>query len=90
MNRDSFAEGLKPPADIHLRVRFAAVVPGMRFVRRFLRPFEDRQLRITAVDRDPSDRPLALLPANLTSIDRVNHQKPPVELLPNSATADSL
>jgi hypothetical protein len=56
-------------------MRFATVVAGVWRVSRLLRPFKDRQLCVAAVNRDPSDRPVALLPTNLTPINRVNHQK---------------
>lgn len=66
-------EGLKPAADIHLGVGFAAIVPGMGLVGRFLGPLENRELRIAAMDHDPPDRLIGLLTTNFTSIDRVNH-----------------
>jgi hypothetical protein len=67
------AERLEPPADIHLGVGFAAVVSGMGFIGRFLRPFENRELRVAAMDHDPPDWLIGLFTTNFTSIDRVNH-----------------
>jgi hypothetical protein len=64
---------LKPAADVHLRVRFAAVVPRVGRVGGFLRPFENRQLRVVAMDHDPAHRIVALLAANLTSINGADH-----------------
>ena len=58
-------------------MRLATVVPGMRRIRRFLRPLVYRELRVAAMDHDPSNRILALGAANFTSIDRVNHFRPP-------------
>jgi hypothetical protein len=55
-------------------MRFAAVVSRMGLIRRFLGPFEDRELGVTAVNHDPSDRPVTFLSANLTPIHRVNHK----------------
>lgn len=63
-------------------MRFATVVPSMRSVSRLFRPFEDGQLRVTAVDHDPSNGPFALLATNLTSINRVNHRFPSASTLP--------
>ena len=54
-------------------MRLAAIVPRMRRIGSFLRPLENRQLRIAAMDHDPPHRIVALSSANLTSINRVNH-----------------
>ena len=69
------AKRLEPAADVHLGVSFATIVPCMGLIGRFLRPFEDRQLRVAAMNHDPLDRPVRLFVANLTSIDRVNHSQ---------------
>jgi len=45
----------------------------VRSARGFLRPFENRKLRIAAMDHDPLHWVVALNPANLTSINRVDH-----------------
>ena len=55
----------------------SAVVPRAGRIGRFFVPLENRQLRVAAVDHDPSDRLLALLAANLTSINPVDHPEPP-------------
>lgn len=53
-------------------MRFAAIVSCMRNIRSFLGPLENRQLRIAAMDHDPSHRIVALGSANLASIDRID------------------
>jgi hypothetical protein len=68
------AKGFKPAADVNLRVGFTAIVPRVRRVGSFFRPFEDRQLRIAAVDDNPPHRIVALDTANLTSINRIDHR----------------
>ena len=54
-------------------MRLAAIVPRVGCVGRFFRPFEDRELRVAAIDHNPAHRVLALRSANLTSINPVNH-----------------
>lgn len=73
----SLAVGLKPAADVDLRVPLAAVVARTLRVRRFLGPLEDVQLQIAAVDHNPSAWLVALQPANLTSIDGIDHSLTP-------------
>jgi hypothetical protein len=69
----SAAERLKPATDVNLRVRLAAVVPRMRRLGSLPGPFENRQLRIAAVDHDPAHRMVTFFSANLTSINRIDH-----------------
>ena len=71
------AERFEPSADIHLSVRFSAVVPRLGGVGCLFRPFEDRELRVVTVNRDPPHRLVALLTANLTSINTANHSFDP-------------
>ena len=64
---------LEPAADVDLRVGFAAIVARARRIGGFLGPFVDGQLRAVAVDDDPAHRIFALLAANFTSINSVDH-----------------
>ena len=68
-----FAKRLKPPADVNLRVGLAAVVPCVRRIGGFPCPFEYRQLRIAALDHNPTHRMVALFAANFTSINCIDH-----------------
>jgi hypothetical protein len=58
-----------------------AVVARMGSVRSFFRPFEDRQMRVTAMDHDPSPWVFAFQAAYLTSVNCINHLSPPSNLL---------
>jgi hypothetical protein len=71
------AVGLKPAADVDLGVRLAAVVPCSALISGLLVPLEDCQLCIAAVDNDPPDRVLALFATDFTSVNCVNHSRPP-------------
>jgi hypothetical protein len=64
----------KPPADVNLCVSFAAVVPRVGRIGSFLRPFENVQLLVIALDYNPTHRIFALGAANLTSIDSADHR----------------
>jgi hypothetical protein len=37
-------------------------------------------LRIAAMDHNPPHRTVALFPANLTSINRIDHRRPPTQI----------
>jgi hypothetical protein len=56
---------------------FTTVVTRVGSLRRLFRPFENRQLRVAAMDHNPSSRIFAFQAANLTSIDAINHPSPP-------------
>jgi len=70
----SRAGSFEPAADVDLGVSFAAIVTRAGRVRSFLGPLEDRQLRTVAVDDEPAHGILALLLADFTSIDGVDHR----------------
>ncbi len=73
LNSPSLAIRLEPPPNIGLRMGLAAIMPRALGIRRFLVPLEDVELQIAAMDHDPSPRILALQPANLTSINGIDH-----------------
>lgn len=73
----SLAIRLEPAADIHLRMRFAAIVPRALRIRSFLVPLENVELQIAAMDHDPASRTFALQSADLTPINRIDHPRPP-------------
>jgi hypothetical protein len=79
----SSAERFKPSADVNLRERLAAVVARVGSAGCFLRPFENRKLRIAAMNHDPLHWIVALNPAYLASINRVDHTGPP-QLIANN------
>jgi hypothetical protein len=72
---DSGTDRFKPPADINLRMGFAAIVPCVGRVGSLSRPLEDAQRLIAAVDNHPFHRIIALFSADLTSVNPVNHKK---------------
>jgi hypothetical protein len=55
-------------------VRLAAVVPRMRRIGSFFGPFENRKLRIVAVNHNPPHWIVILGPADLASIICANHR----------------
>jgi hypothetical protein len=59
------ADGFKPAADIHLRVRFATEMPGRWTHGGGQIPLDDRELLISTLDHIPMDRILTDNPANL-------------------------
>jgi hypothetical protein len=59
-------------------VRFTTIVPRVGLIGRFFGPLEDLELRIVTVDYNPPVGFVALLAANLTSINHADHRKPPV------------
>src|SRR5580658_2992970 len=69
----SRAGGFEPAADINLGVGFAAIVARAGRIGGFLGPLEDGQLRTVAVDDEPAHGILALLTADFTSINGVDH-----------------
>ncbi len=73
-----FAKGLKPAADVHLRVCFAAVVPCADFFGGFPGPLKNNQALVIAMDDDPSCWILTLRTADFTSIIGVDHFWPPL------------
>lgn len=74
---------LEPTADIDLGVGFAAVVARAPLVGGFLVPLENRQLFITTVDHNPPHGILAFLSADFTSITRLDHSDPQLDLFLN-------
>ena len=70
----SRAGGFEPAADVDLGVGFAAIVACAGRTSGFLGPLEDGQLRAVAVDDEPADGILALLTADFTSINGVDHR----------------
>ena len=69
----SSAKGLKPSADVDLRMRFAAVVTGAGGIGGFFRPPDDFQLRLTAVDDKPAHGMLRFFSTDFASIHCFNH-----------------
>ena len=51
-----YTNGIKPPANEHLRVGFAAEMTSGRSVRRFEIPLINGKLRVTALNYKPMDR----------------------------------
>jgi hypothetical protein len=55
----------KPTADVNLRVRFSAIMPCAPGIRSFWFPFQNRELRVTALNYKPVHRLAAHDAANL-------------------------
>src|SRR5579863_5959115 len=67
------AEGLKPSADVYLRMCLAAVVAGAGGIGSFFRPPDDLELRLTAVDDKPAYGMLRFFSTDFASIHCFNH-----------------
>jgi hypothetical protein len=60
---------------------FTTVVARVGSLRRLFRPFENRQLRVAAMDHNPSSRIFAFQATNFTSIDAINHPPTPMRIV---------
>jgi hypothetical protein len=67
------AEGLKPTADVDLRVRLTAIVARAGGIGGLFRPPDNPQLSITALNHKPPNRALRLFSTDFASIHCFNH-----------------